>query len=170
MPRSGNESGPDTSASTDSDSADMSLKERLSQDVKDAMRARDKGRVATLRMTLAAIKQREIDERIELDDNQTLSVIEKMIKQRHESARMYREGQRPELAEAEEAEVLLLQSYLPERLSEADLDALIEQVIEATGASSMKDMGSVMGRIKGEAQGRADMADVSAKVKARLAG
>ncbi len=146
----------------------MSLKARLGDDMKQALRAGDKHRLSTLRMTLAAIQQREVDERIELDDPQVLSVIEKMIKQRRESAVQYRAGDREELAQREEAEIGFLDDYLPEPMSEEDLDALIVQVVADTGAGSMRDMGKVMNQIKQLAEGRADMAAVSAKVKARL--
>ncbi|MGB5624079.1 MAG: GatB/YqeY domain-containing protein [Gammaproteobacteria bacterium] len=146
----------------------MSLKARLGDDMKQALRAGDKHRLSTLRMTLAAIQQREVDERIELDDPQVLSVIEKMIKQRRESAVQYRAGHREELALREEAEIGFLDHYLPEPMSDADLDAMIAQVIADTGAGSMRDMGKVMSQIKQLAEGRADMAAVSAKVKASL--
>jgi uncharacterized protein YqeY len=148
----------------------MPLKERLTEDMKDAMRARDKGRLAVLRMTIAAIKQREIDDRIELDEAQTLAIVEKMIKQRQESARLYRQGERDDLAETEESEARLLADYLPEQMGEDELLALIERAIEKAQATSMKDMGAVMGHIKAEAQGRANMAEISARVRNRLAG
>ena len=148
----------------------MSLKARLNEDVKTALRARDKARLGVLRMTLAAIKQREVDERIELDDAQVTAVIEKMIKQRRESVRQYREGKREDLATAEEAEIEVLSAYLPEPLDDAAVDALIREALDATGAASMADMGKVMGHIKSAAQGRVDMAAVSAKIRARLAG
>ena len=148
----------------------MTLKARLNDDVKDALRARDKARLGVLRMALAAIKQREVDERIELGDDEITAVIEKMIKQRRESVRQYRAGRREDLAAAEEAEIELLSAYLPEPLDEAAVDALIDEIVAATGASSMADMGKVMGQIKARAQGRVDMAAVSAKIRARLAG
>lgn len=148
----------------------MTLKDRLSEDVKDAMRARDKARLSVLRMATAAIKQREVDERIELGDDDVTAVIEKMIKQRRESVKQYREGQREDLATAEEAEIEVLKVYLPEPLDEAAVESLIEEIIAATGASSMKDMGKVMGQIKARAQGRVDMGAVSARIRARLAG
>lgn len=146
----------------------MSLKARLGDDMKKALRAGDKHRLSTLRMTLAAIQQREVDERIELDDAQVLSVVEKMIKQRRESAVQYRAGDREELAQREEAEIGFLDGYLPEPMSEEEIDALITRVVADTGAESMRDMGKVMSQIKQSAEGRADMAAVSAKVKARL--
>jgi uncharacterized protein YqeY len=148
----------------------VSLKTRLNEDVKTAMRARDKARLSVLRMALAAVKQREVDERIELGDEEITAVIEKMIKQRRESVRQYREGRREDLASAEEAEIEVLQVYLPEPLDEAAVEALIEEVIATTGASSMADMGKVMGQIKSRAQGRVDMGAVSARIRARLAG
>ena len=148
----------------------MSLKERLTEDMKDAMRARDKGRLAVLRMTIAAFKQREIDDRIELDDAQTLAVVEKMIKQRKESARLFRQGDRIDLAETEENEVQILTGYLPKQMTEEEITALIEKSIAAVDATAMSDMGKVMGLIKAEAQGRVDMADISARIRTRLAG
>lgn len=148
----------------------MSLKSRLGDDMKAALRARDKDRLAVIRMALAAIQQKEVDERIELDDPQTLAVLEKMIKQRRDSASQYRAGGREDLAVKEEAEIAVLDEYLPEALSDAELDGMIDATIEQTGATSMKDMGRVMGQIKAQAAGRADMAVVSARVKARLTG
>lgn len=148
----------------------MSLKDRLLEDIKQTMRAGDKARLGTLRMASAAVKQREVDERIEADDSVVLATLEKMIKQRRESAEQYRAGNRPDLAEVEEAEIEILQPYLPEPLSEDALAELIDQVIAGTGASSMADMGKVMGQVKARAQGRADMGQVSSLVRARLAG
>ena len=148
----------------------MTLKTRLNDDVKTAMRARDKGRLGVLRMALAAIKQREVDERIELGDDDVMGVIEKMIKQRRESVRQYRDGNREDLAAAEEAEIELLSVYLPEQLDEDALASLVEEIIGATGAASMADMGKVMGQLKARAQGRVDMAAASALVRSRLAG
>ncbi len=146
----------------------MSLKARISEDVKQAMRAGYKPRLTTLRMITAAIKQREVDERIELDDAAVLAIVEKMIKQRRESAEQYRAGQRPELAEAEEAEIEFLKVYLPEPLCEAELDAIIDQAVAETGASDMASMGAVMGLVKPRVQGRAEMRDVSARVRSKL--
>lgn len=146
----------------------MSAKSRLKDDMKTAMRSGDKARLGVIRMALAAIQQREVDERIELDDAAVLGVIEKMIKQRRESVQQYRAGAREDLAAKEAAEIELLATYLPEPLSEAELTALIDAAIAATGASSMKDMGRVMAQLRAEAQGRADMARLSAQVKARL--
>ena len=148
----------------------MTLKTRLNDDVKTAMRARDKARLGVLRMAMAAIKQREVDERIELGDDDITAVIEKMIKQRRESVRQYRDGGREDLASVEAAEIEVLRVYLPEPLDEAAVDALIDEVITATGASSMADMGKVMGQIKARAQGRVDMGAVSARIRARLSG
>ncbi len=148
----------------------MSLKQRITDDVKQAMRAGHKSRLKILRMITAAIKQREVDERIELDEAQVLAVVEKMIKQRRESAEQYRAGDRPELAEVEEAEIVILQDYLPEPLSDAELQQVIDEAIAEAGASSMADMGKVMGLIKDRVQGRADMGQVSGKVRGRLAG
>lgn len=148
----------------------MSLKDRINQDIKQAMRSGDKPGVKTLRMVTAAIKQREVDERTELDDAQILAVLEKMIKQRRESVEQYRAANRPELAEAEEAEIAVLEGYLPEPLSEAELAETIDAAIAETGAAGMSDMGKVMGLLKSRVQGRADMGKVSGLVRSRLAG
>ena len=148
----------------------MSLKERITDDMKAAMRSGEKERLGAIRMITSAIKQREVDERIALDDTQVLSVIEKMIKQRKESLVQFQAGNRPDLADKESAEIALLQSYMPEQLSDDDLNAMISDAIAATGAASIKDMGKVMGIIKGKAQGRADMAAVGAKIKVKLGG
>ncbi len=134
------------------------------------MRSGEKERLGVIRMVTAAIKQREVDERITLDDAQVLSVLEKMIKQRKESVVQFQAGNRADLADKESAEIALLQGYLPSQLSESDLDGLIGEAIASTGASSIKDMGKVMALIKGKAQGRADMAAVGAKIKAKLGG
>jgi uncharacterized protein YqeY len=148
----------------------MSLKERITDDMKAAMRSGEKERLGVIRMITSAIKQREVDERITLDDAQVLSVLEKMIKQRKESVAQFQAGNRPDLVDKEAGEITLLQGYLPSQLSDAELDALIAEAITATGAASIKDMGKVMGLIKGKAQGRADMAAVGAKIKAKLGG
>ncbi len=148
----------------------MSVKTRLQDDMKQAMRSGDKARLGTVRMALAAIQQREVDERIELDDAAVLGVIEKMIKQRRESVEQYRAGQRDDLADKEAAEIEVLSSYLPEPLDAAELAAMVDAAIAATGAASMKDMGRVMAELRAQAQGRADMAVLSATVKAKLAG
>ncbi len=146
----------------------MSLKERILQDVKDAMRAKDKPRLATIRLITAAIKQREVDERIELDDTQVLVVLDKMCKQRRESISQFEQAGRDDLATQEKAELALIQEYLPEQLGEAEINGLIDAAMEQTGAASMKDMGKVMGQLKPKLQGRADMGAVSALIKARL--
>lgn len=146
----------------------MSLKSAILEDVKSAMRAGEKLRLKTLRMVTAAIKQREVDERIELDDTQVLAILEKMIKQRRESAEAYRAGDRPELADVEEAEIAVLQTYLPEPLSDDELDAMIDQALAANDAQGMAAMGPVMAVLKTQAQGRADMREVSKRVRARL--
>ena len=148
----------------------MTLKERITEDMKSAMRSGEKDRLAAIRMILAGIKQREVDERITLDDTQVFAVLEKMLKQRRESIAHFQAGGRQDLVARETAEVTLLQGYLPAQLSDAELDSLIAEAIAATGASSVKDMGKVMGAVKARAQGRADMAAVSARIKARLAG
>ncbi len=134
------------------------------------MRAGAKDRLGVIRMITSAIKQREVDERINLDDAQVLSVLEKMIKQRKESLVQFQAGNRPDLVDKESAEIVLLQSYMPSQLSEVEIDALITDAVAATGAASLKDMGKVMGIIKAKAQGRADMAAVGAKIKAKLGG
>ena len=146
------------------------LKERITEDMKAAMRSGEKERLGVIRMITSAIKQREVDERISLDDAQVLSVLEKMVKQRKESVGSFQAGNRPDLVEKETAEITLLQGYLPSQLSETEIDALIAEAIASTGAASIKDMGKVMGIIKGKAQGRADMAAVGAKIKAKLGG
>jgi uncharacterized protein YqeY len=146
------------------------LKGQITADMKAAMRAGEKERLGVIRMLTAAIKQREVDERITLDDSQVLAVLEKMIKQRKESVAQFQAGNRPDLVDKESAEIHLLQSYLPSQLSDAEIDALIGDTIAATGATSIKDMGKVMGIIKGKAQGKADMASIGAKIKAKLGG
>ncbi|HTB27337.1 MAG TPA: GatB/YqeY domain-containing protein [Steroidobacteraceae bacterium] len=148
----------------------MSLKERITDDMKAAMRAGEKERLGVIRMITSAIKQREVDERIVLDDTQVLSVLEKMIKQRKESLAQFQAGNRQDLVDKESREITLLQTYMPSRLSDAEVDAMIADAVAATGAASIKDMGKVMGVIKAKAQGRADMAAVGAKIKAKLGG
>jgi uncharacterized protein len=148
----------------------MSLKERITDDMKAAMRSGEKERLGVIRMITSAIKQREVDERITLDDAQVLSVLEKMIKQRKESLVQFQAGNRPDLVDKESAEITLLQTYMPSQLSDAELDGLIADAIAATGAATIKDMGKVMGIIKQKAQGRADMGAVGAKIKAKLGG
>jgi len=144
------------------------LKERITEDMKAAMRASEKERLSTIRMVQAAIKQREVDERIMLDDPQVIAVLEKMVKQRKESILQFEQGGRQDLADKEQAEIVLLQAYLPSPLSEAEVDALIKDAVAATGATSVKDMGKVMGVVKAKAAGRADMGAVSARIKAAL--
>ncbi len=148
----------------------MTLRERITEDMKTAMRSGDKDRLGLIRMLQAAIKQREVDERITLDDTQTLSVIEKMVKQRRESVVQFEAGGRADLAAKETAEIGVLSSYLPTQLDAAELDALIQAAIGETGATSIKDMGKVMAVVKGKAAGRADMGAVGARVKALLGG
>jgi hypothetical protein len=148
----------------------VDLKSRLQEDIKAAMRGGEKARLLTLRMFSAAIKQREVDERIELDDSQVLAVVEKLIKQRREAAVQYETGQRPDLAAKELAEAALLQVYLPQPLSEAEVGDLIEAALIESNASEMKDMGRVMAALKPKIQGRVDMAAVSARLKSRLGG
>jgi uncharacterized protein YqeY len=146
----------------------MALKERITEDMKTAMRAGDKERLGTVRMLLAAIKQREVDERISLDDGQVLAVIEKMIKQRREAISQFASGGRSDLVAKETAEIGVLQAYLPTQLTAAEIDALITEAIAATGAASIKDMGKVMGFVKPKAQGRTDMGALSARIKQKL--
>lgn len=148
----------------------MSLKERITDDMKAAMRAGEKERLGVIRMITSAIKQREVDERIVLDDTQVLSVLEKMIKQRKESLVHFQAGNRQDLVAKEAAEITLLQGYMPSQLSAAAIDALINEAVASTGASSIKDMGKVMALIKGQAQGRTDLGVVGAKIKAKLGG
>ena len=146
----------------------MSLKDRILQDVKDAMRSRDKPRLATLRLITAAIKQQEIDERIELNDAQVLALLDKMCKQRRESISQFEKAGRDDLIAQEASELELIQTYLPEQLGEDEITALIDEAMAATGAASIKDMGKVMGQLKPKLQGRADMGAVSAMIKAKL--
>jgi uncharacterized protein len=146
----------------------MALKDRVTEDMKTAMRAGDKERLATIRLLLAAIKQREVDERITLDDGQVLAVIEKMMKQRREAIAQFEAGGRSDLVAKETAEIGVLQGYLPAQLTAAELDALISEAITATGAASIKDMGKVMGLVKPKAQGRTDMAALSARIRQKL--
>jgi len=144
------------------------LKARIQDAVKAAMKAGDKHRVGALRLITAAIKQREVDERIELDDSQVLAVLDKMVKQRRESLRQYEKAGREDLVEQEAFEIALIQEYLPRALSEAEVAAAIEEALVATGATSVRDMGKVMGLLKPRLQARADMGAVSALVKQRL--
>ena len=144
------------------------LKQRLVEDMKTAMKAGDKRRLGVIRLINAAIKQREVDERIELDDTQVLAVLDKMLKQRRDSITQYEGAGREDLAEIERYEVGVCQEYMPEALGEDEIAALIDEAIAATGAASMKDMGKVMGMVKPKVQGRGDMGAVSALVKQRL--
>jgi len=146
----------------------MSLKDQITEDMKSAMKVRDKDRLKVVRLILAAINQIEIDKRIELDDAAVLSVLDKMVKQRRDSIEQFQKGDRNDLADIELAEIAVLDTYLPEKMSDAELDALIDEAISTTDAESIRDMGKVMGQIKSKAAGRADMGAVGAKVKARL--
>jgi uncharacterized protein YqeY len=146
----------------------MTLKDRLQEDMKAAMRSGEKDRLGTIRLIMAAVKQREVDERITLDDTQLLGVLEKMGKQRRESIAQFQAGGRADLVAKENAELAIINAYMPAPLAGDELDALINEAITQTGASSIKDMGKVMAIIKAKAQGRADMAAVGARIKARL--
>ena len=148
----------------------MMLKEQIQSDMKDAMRAKEKERLGVIRLILAAIKQREVDERIELDDQNVLAVLDKMVKQRRDSLSQYESAGRDDLAQQEKFELNIIQTYLPAALSEEELIQIIDEAIRETSASSPKDMGRVMAIIKTKAQGRCDMATVSSKVKTRLLG
>ena len=148
----------------------MSLQDRIKDDVKQAMRDKDEFRLGTLRLLTAAIKRREVDERITLDDAQVISVIEKQLKQGRESIEQYEKGGRPELAEKEKREMAVWQVYMPQALSDAEVDQLIAEAVATTGAASIKDMGKVMGVLKPKVQGRADMGALGAKIKAKLGG
>lgn len=147
----------------------MTLKTRITEDMKDAMRAKDTARLSTIRLLLAAIKQREVDERKDMTDADVLAVIEKMIKQRRDSIAQFEAGKRPDLVAVEQGELTILQAYQPQQLSAAEVDAAIAAAIAATGAAGPAGMGKVMAELKGKLAGRADMAAVSAKVKAKLA-
>ena len=146
----------------------MSLKARIQEDMKAAMRTGDKNRLGCIRLIMAAVKQREVDERITLDDTQLIGVLEKMGKQRRESIAHFQAGGRADLVAKENAELDIINAYLPAPLAGAELDALINEAIGETGAASIKDMGKVMALIKSKAQGRADMSAVGARIKARL--
>jgi uncharacterized protein YqeY len=146
----------------------MTLKERITEDMKSAMRAGEKDRLGTIRLILSGIKQREVDERITLDDSQVLAVLEKMIKQRKESIAQFESGGRADLVAKEAAELTVVQGYMPAQMSDAELDALIAEAMASTGAASIKDMGKVMGIVKSKAAGRADMAAVGARIKQKL--
>lgn len=144
------------------------LKTRINDDVKTAMREKDKARLATLRLITAAIKQKEVDERTELNDEQVVAILEKMLKQRKDSIEQFEKAGRDELAAQEKSEVEIIQAYMPEQLSDEEIETLIKEAITATGAESMKDMGKVMGQLKAKLAGRADMGAVSGKIKALL--
>ena len=146
----------------------MTLKERITEDMKTAMRAGEKDRLATIRLVLAAVKQIEVDERIVLDEPRMLAVLEKMAKQRRESMAEFEKGGRADLVAKEAAELVIIKGYLPEQMSDAELDALIAEAIASTGAASIKDMGKVMGVVKAKAAGRADMGAVGARIKQKL--
>jgi uncharacterized protein YqeY len=146
----------------------MPLKDSITEDMKSAMKAGDKDRLKVVRLILAAIKQVEVDSRKELDDPAVLGVLDKMVKQRRDSVEQFSKGHREDLADIERAEIEVLESYLPAKMDDAELDALIDEVIAATGAESIRDMGKVMGAIKARAAGRADMGAVGSRVKARL--
>ena len=148
----------------------MTLKERITEDMKTAMRAGEKDRLATIRLILAAVKQIEVDERIVLDEPRMLAVLEKMATQRKESISEFEKGGRADLVAKEAAELAIIKTYLPEQMAEAELDALIAEAIASTGAASIKDMGKVMGLVKTKAAGRADMAAVGARIKQKLGG
>ncbi len=146
----------------------MSLKAQITDDMKAAMKAGEKDRLATIRLILAALKQKEVDDRVELDDAMILQILDKMVKQRRDSIQQYQNAGRPELADKEQAEIDIIQTYLPEQLSDDEISAMIDAAIADTGASSMKDMGKLMGVLKPKLQGRADMGAVSGLIKARL--
>jgi uncharacterized protein YqeY len=146
------------------------LKPRINDDVKAAMRAGDKSRLGTLRLITAAIKQREVDERKELGDDEVLATLSKMIKQRRESIAQYEQAGRHDLAEREQQEIAVISDFLPQPLSETEIDQLVERAIAESGAAGIRDMGKVMGVLRPQIQGRADPADVSARVKQRLGG
>jgi uncharacterized protein len=146
----------------------VSLKVRISEDMKSAMRAKDSARLGAIRLLLAAIKQREVDERIELDDMQVIEAIEKMLKQRRDSISQYEAANRHDLADVEKFEVSVLQEYLPQALTEDEIKAILEQVVAETSASGIKDMGKVMAAVKPLVVGRADMGKISGLIKSRL--
>ncbi len=147
----------------------MTLKQQINDDMKQAMKARDSVRLGAIRLLMAAIKQKEVDEQVELDDTAVTAVIDKMIKQRRDSVTQYKAGGREDLVEAESAEIDVLVGYMPQPLSEAEIAALIEQAVADSGAAGMQDMGKVMALLRPQLAGRADMAAVSVLIKARLA-
>jgi len=148
----------------------MALRDKLNEDIKTAMKAREQDKLAALRLMLAAVKQREVDERITLDDAGVIAVVEKMIKQRKDSIAQYEKAARQDLADKEKFEIGVIESYLPQQLSQGEIDAIVAEAIQATGAKSAADMGKVMGVVKPKLAGRADMGKVSGMVKAKLAG
>jgi uncharacterized protein YqeY len=148
----------------------MALREQLNDDIKNAMRARDSERLNALRLLSAAAKQREVDERITLDDAALIAIVEKEIKKRRESIAQYEKGQRQDLADKEKFEISVIEAYLPKQLSQAEIDAIVAEALASTGAKSPADMGKVMGVLKPKLAGKADMGKVSAMVKAKLAG
>ncbi|MCX4028015.1 GatB/YqeY domain-containing protein [Endozoicomonas sp. SM1973] len=145
-----------------------SIKDRLAQAIKDAMRAKDKPRLAALRLASAEFKRIEVDERIEIEDARAVAILDKMVKQRRDSINQYQQAGRQELAEQEAFEIEIIQEFLPEQLTNAELDQLIAEAIATTGAMSMQDMGKVMGILKSKVQGRADMGEVSKLIKSKL--
>lgn len=147
----------------------MSLKQRISDDMKSAMKARESDKLAAIRLLLAAIKQKEVDERVELDDVAVVAVIDKMLKQRRDSISQYEAAQRQDLADKEKFEMDVLMAYMPQQLSAEEIDALVAKAIADSGATGMQDMGKVMGLLRPQLAGRADMALVSARIKAKLA-
>ena len=148
----------------------MTLKAKITGDMKDAMRAKDAQRLSSIRLLLAAMKQKEVDERVELSDADVVTIIDKMLKQRRESIAQYEKGGRQDLADVEKFEIGVLQTYMPQALSEAEVDAEIVAAMKSTGAKAMSDMGKVMAVLKPKLAGKADMARVSALIKAKLAG
>ena len=148
----------------------MSLKERITEDMKTAMRAKDAERLGTIRMLLAAMKQKEVDERVELDDAMVVAIVDKLIKQRKDAAQQYEAGARQDLADKEKSEIVVLETYLPQRLTADEVAAAVKAIVAELGASGPGDMGKVMGAVKAQLAGKADMGQVSAAVKAALAG
>jgi uncharacterized protein YqeY len=144
------------------------LKARITEDMKSAMKAKDKDALKAIRMILGAIKQKEVDDRIELDDTQVLAVIQKMVKQRKDSISQFKDADRTDLVDVEEAELAIINNYMPEQLSEAEIAAAVDKAIADTGASSMQDMGKLMGLLKGQLDGKADMGAVSSLIRAKL--
>ncbi|HAT26912.1 MAG TPA: glutamyl-tRNA amidotransferase [Gammaproteobacteria bacterium] len=148
--------------------SDSALKQEITEAMKTAMRARDKARLGTIRLALSEIKRVEVDERIDPDDTRVIAILDKMLKQRRESIRMFEEAERTELADQEKFEIAVLQEFLPQALSTAELDDIIQSALSESGAESMKDMGKVMGLVKPQVIGRADMGSISQKIKAAL--